>query len=299
MTGIFFIIFACSLWALDTLIRYPLVENGIDPVVIVFFEHALLTLICAPRLFKNIPRMGDLRVSDMVSFLIVGGLGSALATVCFTQAFAYLNPSLVILLQKFQPVIAITLAAMVLREPVPRPFLIWGFISLMGALLISAPDIHKVWMLLQIDPTRLGSEGAVKGYSLVAISVFGWGAATVFGKKLSLNGFDAGSIMGGRFLTGLVALLFFVPWGGKLIFSDPTNYARIIIIALASGVALWSYYLGMKRLPAKLVSIGELFFPLMAVMVNWVFLGKQLTEIQMAGGLLLILGAFVLQLKKY
>ena len=299
MAGIFFIIFACSLWALDALIRYPLVGGGIDPTVIVFLEHALLSLVFLPRLIQGVPRAADLRVGDVVSFLVIGGFGSAFATVCFTQAFTYLNPSLVILLQKFQPVVAITLAALILREPVPKPFLAWGFVSLIGAILISSPDIQNVWRLLQIDPARLGSDAAVQGYSLVGISILGWGAATVFGKKLSMAGFEPTAILTGRFVTGFVTLLFLVPWGPKLILADATNYLRILVMATAGGVALWSYYQGMKRLPAKLVSIAELFFPLMAVVMNWFFLGKSLSEIQLVGGALLVIGAFILQLKKY
>lgn len=299
MAGTLFLIFSCSLWAFDTLIRYPLVEIGINPVVMVFFEHALLTAVFLPRLFQGMPRVSELRVTDIFSFLVIGALGSAFATVCFTQSFAYLNPSLVILLQKFQPVVAISLAALVLKEPVPRPFLIWGSVSLLGALLLSSPDIQKVWALLQLDPARLASEAAVQGYTLVGISVLGWGAATVFGKKLSMDGFEPSSILAGRFLTGLLGLICFVPWNRSLIFADATNYVRVAVMAAAGGVALWSYYQGMQRLPAKMVSILELFFPLMAVMMNWFFLGKQLSEIQLAGGALLLVGAFVLQLKKY
>jgi drug/metabolite transporter (DMT)-like permease len=42
-----------------------------------------------------------------------------------------------------------------------------------------------------------------------------------------------------------------------------------------------------------------MFFPLCAVVVNWVFLGKQLSDIQLMGGVLLMLGALIIQLKKY
>src|SRR5690606_3536116 len=186
MAGILFVIFASFLWALDTLIRYPLVEKGIDPTVIVFFEHALLTLVFLPRLFTGLPRIGELKFADAFGFLVIGAGGSALATVAFTGAFMYLSPSLVILLQKFQPVVAILLAFLILREPIPRPFLFWGLISLLGALLVSAPDIEKVWQLVRLDPSRLASDAAVRGYSLVGLSVLGWGASTVFGKKLSM-----------------------------------------------------------------------------------------------------------------
>lgn len=299
MAGLLFIILGCTLWAFDSLVRYPLVEKGIDPTVIVFLEHAFLTLVCLPRLFVGARQVGELRVSEVVSFLIVGGLGSAFATVCFTQSFLYLNPSLVILLQKFQPVIAVTLAALILKEAVPRPFIIWSSIGLIGALLVSAPDLVRIWELMQVDPARLASEGAVRGYSLVGLSIVGWAAATVFGKKLSMAGFEPGTIMGGRFFVGLVTLCFLVPWGPSFVFKDMTDYGRLLALAVAGGLAMAAYYQGVKRLPAKLVSICELFFPFMAVILNWFVLGKMLNEIQLAGGALLAISALVLQLKKY
>jgi drug/metabolite transporter (DMT)-like permease len=298
--GMFFIIGAALLWAIDTLIRYPLVENGIDPVVIVFFEHLILTFIFLPKLVTNLPKIGSLRVSDGFSFIVIGAGGSALATIAFTSAFTYLNPSLVILLQKFQPVVAIFLAYLILKEPVPKPFVFWAFICLLGALLISAPDIEKVIKLLKLDPSRLSSDGAVKGYTFVALSVLGWGASTVFGKKLSLQGFEPSSLVAGRFLVGLLAIFFFVPWGEALIFKDQTDYVRLVIMVLVSGaLAMWLYYQGMQRLPAKMITLLEMFFPLMAVLVNYVFLGKTLSDVQLLGGALLMIGALVLQLKKY
>jgi len=288
------------MWAIDTLIRYPLVGKGLDPIVVVFFEHVLLAAVFLPKLLSAIPRIGELKLSDAFSFIVVGVVGSALATVAFTGAFAYLNPSLVILLQKFQPVVAILLARLVLGEQVPRPFLLWASVCLVGGVLVSAPDLQQVWELLSQNPQNLASDRAVRGYTLVLISVVGWGATTVFGKKLSLAGFETTSLMAGRFGLGFVAMAFVVPWGREMIFADPMDYARIAAMVVISGLlAMAFYYQGMKRLPAKLCSILEMFFPLMAIGVNWFILGQQLLEVQLLGGGLLILGALVLQLKKY
>jgi len=294
------IIAAAFLWALDTLIRYPLVDGGINPVVIVFFEHLILTFVFLPKLVNNLPMIGNLKFSHGFSFLVVGAGGSAIATIAFTSAFVYLNPSLVILLQKFQPVVAILLAYWILKEPLPKPFLFWAMICLIGALLISGPDIEKVIRLLATDPSKFASDGAIKGYGLVIISVLGWGASTVFGKKLTLDGFEPTNIAGGRFLVGLLAMAFFVPWGQDFIFKDQTDYIRLIVMVIFSGaLAMWLYYQGLKRLQAKVVTILEMFFPLMAILVNYIFLGKQLSDIQLLGGALLMLGACILQFKKY
>lgn len=144
MLGFSLIIGACALWALDTLIRYPLVNGGLDALSLVFYEHLLLSIVLVTISFKSLPRFKMLKFKHLVSFIIVGGVGSALATIAFTQAFTLINPSLVILLQKFQPVVAISLASLVLKEKIQKMFLIWAFFCLIGALLISYEDILKL-----------------------------------------------------------------------------------------------------------------------------------------------------------
>ncbi len=287
-------------WALDTLIRYPLVESGLSPVTIVFYEHAILTLFFSWTLFGAIKRIGELKISDMFSFFIVGCIGSGLATVAFTESFNFLNPSLVILLQKLQPVIAISLAALVLKEPIDKKFLIWATICMIGGLLVSSPDIERFYQLMVKDFNLVKSDAAMGGYMLVLISIIGWGSATVYGKKLSLAGFDTRAILSGRFLTGLIALIPFVQWNRSLILPHGEDYLRIfIMVVISGGLAMWFYYQGLKRISAKATAIGEMFFPFFAIIVNWIFLGVQLTELQLAGGAILIFGSLVIQFKKY
>lgn len=300
MGGIFLIILACLFWGMDTLIRYPLVERGINPITIVFYEHCLLALIFSLGLIPAIKRIGELKLSDVFSFLIIGGIGSAIATVAFTESFQYLNPSLVILLQKFQPVVAIILAALVLKEEIQKQFVIWAFICLIGGLLVSSPDIERFYNLMINNFGAVTSDVALKGYGLVGVSIVGWGATTVFGKRLSMVGFETKAIMAGRFFTGLLVLVPFVQWDRSLILPNGEDYLRILIMVLISGaLAMWLYYQGLKKLPAKTTAIAEMFFPFFAIVVNWIFLGKQLNELQLVGGAILIVGSLVIQLKKY
>jgi drug/metabolite transporter (DMT)-like permease len=300
MAGTFLVILACLLWGMDTLIRYPLVERGINPITIVFFEHCILTLIFSLGLIPNLKRIGELKLSDVFSFLIIGGVGSAIATVAFTESFQYLNPSLVILLQKFQPVVAIILAAIILKEEIQKQFLIWAALCLFGGLLISSPDIERFYTLMVSNFGAVTSDVALKGYGLVGVSIVGWGATTVFGKRLSLAGFETKSIMAGRFLTGLLVLIPYVQWNRNLVLPNGEDYLRILIMVIISGaMAMWLYYQGLKRLSAKSTAIAEMFFPFFAIIVNWIFLGKQLSELQLVGGAILIFGSLVIQLKKY
>lgn len=300
MLGTLLVILACLLWGMDTLIRYPLVERGINPVTIVFYEHFILTFLFSFNLIPNLKRIGELKIADVFSFLVIGGLGSAIATVAFTESFQYLNPSLVILLQKFQPVVAIILASIILKEEVQKQFVAWAFVSLIGGLLVSSPDIERFYSLMVSNFSAVTSDVAIKGYGLVGISILGWGAATVFGKRLSMVGFETKSIMAGRFVTGFIVLIPFIQWNRALLLPHGEDYLRILIMVMISGaLAMWFYYQGLQKLSAKTTAIAEMFFPFFAIIVNWVFLGKQLTELQLIGGAILIFGSLIIQLKKY
>ncbi len=300
MVGTFYVIFACLLWGMDTLIRYPLVESGTNPITIVFYEHCILALIFSVGLLPNLRRIGELKLADIFSFLVIGCLGSAIATVAFTESFRYLNPSLVILLQKLQPVVAIGLAAVVLKEELQKQFVVWAGVCLFGGLLVSSPDIERFYGLLVSDFGAVTSDVALRGYGLVGVSILGWGATTVFGKRLSLVGFETRSIMGGRFLLGLVALVPFVQFDRALILPRGEDYLRILIMVIISGaLAMWLYYQGLRRLSAKTTAVAEMFFPFFAIIVNWIFLGKELSQLQLIGGAILIFGSFVIQIKKY
>ena len=300
MAGTFLVILACLFWGMDTLNRYPLVERGINPVTIVFYEHIILTLIFSLGLFPAIKRIGELKLADVFSFIIVGGIGSAVATVAFTEAFQYLNPSLVILLQKLQPVVAIILSAIILKEEIQKQFLVWAFVCMIGGLLISSPDIVRLYELMRSDMGIVISDNALHGYTLVGVSIVGWGATTVFGKRLSMVGFDTKSIMAGRFLTGLLVLIPFVKWNRSLILPQGEDYLRILIMVLISGaLAMWLYYQGLKRLSARTTAIAEMFFPFFAILVNWFFLGIQLNDWQLVGGGILVAGSLIIQIKKY
>ena len=192
------------------------------------------------------------------------------------------------------------MAAAILKEEIQKQFLAWALICMIGGLLVSSPDILRFYDLVVSDYGKVTSDNALKGYALVGISILGWGATTVFGKRLTMVGFQPNVIMGGRFLIGLCTLIPLMKWDQNLILPQGEDYLRIIIMVLISGaLAMWLYYQGLKRLTARTTAIAEMFFPFFAIIVNWFFLGKQLSELQLLGGGILILGSFVIQIKKY
>ena len=64
MLGIVFVLSACVLWSLDTLIRYPLLGEGVRAESIVFIEHLVLTILFFPvtlKLIKSIKSVSPKR----------------------------------------------------------------------------------------------------------------------------------------------------------------------------------------------------------------------------------------------
>lgn len=300
MAGFAFIIVACALWALDTLIRYPLMQGGVNAVTLVFYEHLLLTVIFSVVFFKSLKKVWEAKTSHYFYFFMVGGIGSALATVAFSRAFVFLNPSLVILLQKFQPLVVILLARFVLKEQIKKAFIFWAIICLVGALLISSEDILRLKIGSQSFFETLTAPGAIQGYILVLFSILGWGGATVYGKKLGLSGYSDEQIMAGRFIIGFLCLLPFTLSSTDLFTHNVEIYGKISLMVLVSGIlAMYLFYQGLRKISARACSLAEMFFPFMAVIVNWLFLNASLTPIQLIGGGLLLLGSAVIQLKHY
>ena len=171
----------------------------------------------------------------------------------------------------------------------------------MGGLLISSPDILPGLSHFDLKFGFL-SQTAMMGYILTMVAIVSWGASTVFGKKLTEQGFNEGQIMGGRFLFGFIFLVFYAYANRTLVYFDWQGvvWGKILLMVILSGIlGMYFYYKGLKIISARVCAIAEMFFPLSAVTINWFFLDVKLTLVQMIGAGLLTLGSAVIQLKHY
>jgi drug/metabolite transporter (DMT)-like permease len=298
VTGTVFIFIATFFWALDTLIRYPLLAAGLSAIQIVFIEQLLLVMMTSLWLKLQGQSLWAFSRRDIPSLLIIGGLGQAIGTLAFTQAFTYMNPTLVILLQKLQPIVAISLSALILKERIHSGYILCAVLALMGSCLIVAEDIAAFW---SAGVWHYSDQLLVRlvGYGLALLAVLSWGASTVFGKRLALTGYSSGQIMHGRFVFGFIVLLPFLFW--QMPFAqNPTSLsiAKIVLMVLISGVlGMLFYYQGLKRVQSKQSALAEMAFPVMAGIINWVVLDIALTTTQIVGGLLLIVANLLVHRK--
>jgi len=254
---------AAALWGLDGVVLTPRLSSLAVPFV-VFLLHAVPFGLMQPVLFGCWRR---LHAFDIVK---------ALFLVEFKQL------SVVVLLQKLQPVFAIFLAALLLKERLTGRFVALAAAAIAGGYLLtfgfSLPDLEggdrTLWAAF---------------YALIAAACFG--AATVFGKLL-LGSVDFKTATFARYgLTSILALIFVAVTGVGLPFSAVSNedWIVVLVISLTTGSgAIFLYYWGLTRVKATVATICELCLPLSAVVLDYIVNGTRLGAWQWLGGLVLI-----------
>lgn len=284
-SGALFVFFAAMLWATDAPFRVFLTQ-GLSSNFIVLGEHFIDVLFVLPVLVFAWPSLKALTAKQWGAVLFVAICGSALGSVAFTQAFHYVNPSVALLLQKLQPLIAISLAAVFLKEELSKRFWVFAALALFGAYLISFPNlVPQVYAGEAFNPN-------LAGVSLALVAALFWGASTVLGRYM-LGSIDFKLMTALRFAIAFAFLLALnvatqsFPAAGEFTAKDALF---IGIIAIVSGVvSLFIYYRGLSQTPASVATLAELGYPLAAVFINWIFIpGSALAPMQLVGTAILL-----------
>lgn len=276
-----FVILGSALWATDALFRRPL-TGTLSPVTIVMLEHCVLALIMVPIAVRRRREFLLLKARDHASLLFIALGGSVAATILFTYAIKFGNPSVVILLQKTQPLITVLLARLSLGEKPARWFWPCFAGAVVGACWMSAPD----WQ---------GARALNPGHPATILCALGaaalWASATVCGRYVVART-SIPFLTAVRFLFALPALILVYLLQPAPLRSLPDALPpslAIIGMALIPGLfALLLYYKGLKSTPASVASICELTFPVAAVALNWWILQVKLSSAQLTGGAILI-----------
>jgi len=279
-----FIIIAASLWGIDGIVLRPSLYNLPVPLV-VLIESSIVAILLSPLFYKQFPKIKSLEKRDLFSFFLVALFGGAIGTMSITKALFYVNfvnLSVVILIQKLQPVFALILASIILKEKLPKEFFIWAGLAIVGAYLmtfgLSFPNLST-------------GEKTVIAAGLSLVAAFSFGSSTVFSKRALRNvGFELGTYL--RFLFSsfimLIATLLFRNLS-EISSVSGTQWLIFLLIAFTTGgAAIFLYYYGLKKVTASVATICELAFPLTAVILEYFLHGNILEPIQWLGVVILI-----------
>jgi len=287
--GPYLIFLAAMLWATDAPFRVHLTKD-LNSSFIVLVEHFFDVLVVLPILLFNLKTLKTFKLKQWLAVLFIAVGGSALASIAFTQSFSFVNPSVAILLQKLQPLIAIGLASTLLGERAGKNFWIFAGLAMAGAYLISFPGLKpEIFPGEQFNPNLWGV-----GLALVAAVL--WGASTVLGRYM-LSKVDFKVMTTLRFTLAFVFLLLLNLYNKtipELSSVSGKDWFYLFIIAVTSGVvSLFIYYKGLAFTKASIATLAELGFPMAAVLVNWIFIpGSALVKVQILGMAILLLAVF-------
>ena len=287
------VIFAALLWSIDGFLRQEL--YSISSFVIVALEHLIGGLFFLPLLFRNFSQLKKLGQREWISILWISICGGVLGTYFYTKALSYVNYidlSAVVLIQKLQPLFAISLAGLILKERLSKRFIGLAFVAMVGGYLVTFGNQS---FLLWDDKTLIASLCAL-------LASFCWGSSTVLGKH-ALRELSFGILTGLRLLITAIFTIFilvFTSATSELFNLTLEHYKIIVIIVFSTGaVALSIYYYGLKRLPASHTTIYELAWPLSAVFLDWSLRGSTLSPIQLLGAIILLGSMAILTRENY
>lgn len=275
--GILMVALGAALWGTDALFRRGLALE-LPSSTLVFLEHVVLVVVVSPVLLRSVSQFRRLSKRDWIAAAVIGAGSSALATVLFTTAFRFGDPTTPLLLQKVQPLVAVAAAGLLLGE---RPRFRFGWF--LGAGLLGA------YLVTFANPSEVSIAAITPALYALGAAVF-WGLGTVLGRHLTTR-LTFGALTSLRFALALPALGVFV-----LIGDEPTGLSTltgedlvgIVLLAMVPGLlALLFYYNGLQATPASAATLAELAFPLSAVTLNYLVFGTVLTLTQWAGVLLL------------
>jgi len=279
------VVLAASLWAVDGIVLRPSLYSLPVPIV-VLIESAIVAVLLTPFFIKKFSSLKKLRKKDWLAFLGVALLGGAIGTMSITKALFYVNfvnLSVVILLQKLQPVFAILLATIFLKEKLPKEFFLWAGLAILGAYVmtfgLSSPNFSTG------DKTTIAALFAL-------VAAFSFSSSTVLSKRALKNvDHEMGTYL--RFLFSSIIMLIIAASTGDISSLSQITTKQIIIFLIIAfttgGAAIFLYYYGLKRISASVASICELAFPLTAVVLEYFVHGNILSSIQWIGAAVLLL----------
>jgi drug/metabolite transporter (DMT)-like permease len=281
------VIAGASMWGLETFWRIRLLKV-FDPDILVFHEHWLGLLLTLPFLLRGARSLASVSRKALVSMVGSGVFGSALGTVCFTQALTLLNSSLANLLLNVQPVISVLVSWFWLRErPLPR-FYPWAAVALACGVTMALPSEPLE------SPHRFGL-----GLVYIGATALCWGASTTFGRGAMLEiDFKTGVAL--RYLVGACATFALAALNGnvgaRLRWTELGRSATLRdmagLLLVAAITPTFLYFAGLARTRASVATFAEMAQTFASLVITWGVLGDALSVQQVVAGVVLLVAIF-------
>lgn len=275
--GALAVAFSAMLWGVDGILLTPQLYN-LDTSFVVFLLHLFPFVLMNLFFFREYRHLKTMTRSDLLFFLLVALFGGALGTLAIVKSLFLLNfnnLSVIVLLQKLQPVFAILLARMILKEKVRKNFALWASLAL----------IASYFMTFGWNLPDFSTNGITTVYAalLSLLAAFSFGSSTVFSKKILGNYSFVTSTFFRYGFTTLIMLVIVLVGGHLFDFAQVTqrNWLFVVLIGLTTGSgAIFLYYYGLRNVKASISTFLELMYPITAVVLDYFVNHTKYTPVQ-------------------
>lgn len=284
ITGALAICFSATLWGFDGIVLTPRLSR-LDIGFVVFILHALPFLLMQLFFYREYRHLRSFTRNDLLMFFLLSLFGGAVGTMAIVKALFLVNfqhLTMVVLLQKLQPVFAITLAALMLKERLKRNFLLWASLAIGAGYFLTfgwaLPDFHS------------GTNATyAAAYSLLA--AFSFGSSTVFSKKIlqKYSFYTATFYRYGITSFLMLAYVLIASSIGEINSLKATEWFIFVLIGLTTGSgAIFLYYYGLRKVRAMVATICELCFPISAILFDYLINHKVLSIVQWLSAIIML-----------
>ncbi len=282
------------LWGFDGVVLTPRLYN-LDVGYVVFMLHIIPFVLMNFFLFKEYRHIKRFTGEDIFYIGLVAVFGGALGTVAIVKALFLVNfqhLTIVVLLQKLQPVFGVALAALLLKEKPGKNYILWASLAIIGGYFLTF-GFHR--------PNMVSGANTVFAALFALLASVSFGSSTVFSKKiLQKYSFQTATFYRYGF-TSVIMLVYVLITGTILQYRDTTtlNWIIFFVIAFTTGSgAIFLYYFGLTRIKAIVATICELFFPVSAILFDYLFNGSKLSTVQWISAAVMIFAIVNLNLER-
>ena len=290
LIGSLAIMLAALFWSIDGLFIRPKFY-ALPAELIVFLEHFLGFIVLCPFIFIYWLKIRFLSRKDWLALGWVSLFGGLIGTLFITKAFfaaldGQVSFATVVILQKLQPIFALLLARLILKEKLNKRFYLWAVLAIIASYFIA---FGKIGLDIFNINWPLG------GTLFAFIAAFAFGSSTVFGKRIS-NHLDYKAVAALRFgITSVLGIIFILFTGAFRSFGTVSapQWELLVLIVFTSGAAsMFVYYFGLRQVSASAATILELFWPLSALVLDYYFNHNTLNWLQSASLLILLIALY-------
>ncbi|GAA4928629.1 DMT family transporter [Streptomyces coeruleoprunus] len=268
----------------------PLIEAGLDPLHVVWLRVAGAALVMLPVAWRH----RDLLRRKPALLAGFGLLAVAGVQACYFAALSRIPVGVALLIEYLAPALVLGWVRFVQRRPVTRAAALGVVLAVAGL-----ACVVEVWSGLRFDllglVLALGAACCQVGYFVLADQ----------GTDEAEPADPLGVIAYGLLFGALVLTVVARPWGmdwavltGGAGIGGTTAPAWLLlgwIVLVATVLAYVTGVISVRKLSPQVAGVVACLEAVVATVLAWVLLGEQLSAPQIAGGAIVLVGAFIAQ----